>query len=326
MTGLRLHYSTFAVGLLMATALVLIEAPGRVGHGSWAGRAIYTTYFEHGWPWVYHRREALDFRRGGTIPPSPASVRTGLPRFGIPWLSAENWRLWEANDERTPHPWRFSGWMLFCNATVALFVVGFSVVAWEFRRRRRPRLLSFRLADLMLIVTAVCLVLGWLTHLHRESEREKTAIVHEHPDTSAARWFVDNEICVAPRWLQSLTGPAVYPDMFWRAHAAYVELFQAGSEAQVVGPLSQLTYLREIEIERYDMSVQFSAIRSIRRLNRLIIHLPLAEHEVEEISQINRLSKLVLVAEDYDEVPPELIARVQELLPDCHVLDIWNDW
>jgi hypothetical protein len=206
----RQHKSTIVVGVLLAVALVLIEAPGRVGHGHSGARNEGRLYFEHGWPWVYLRREIEIPAAAGAVRPASVYVRSGLPRFGIPWLSAENWQWWRADKKR----WQFSGWVLFWDVLAAAGVVGLGTWAWERRRRRRTRLLSFGLAEAIVAMTAAGLLLGWVVYQKREFEREEG--LRQGGREMLYHWLADGTLCVAPRWLQALTGPAVYPDFLWR--------------------------------------------------------------------------------------------------------------
>ena len=161
----HLHKSSIIVGLIVAVLLVLIEIPGRVVGG--LGGSNPSKVFEHGWPWVHLRREIKEYNVGFSYPPDP---RYRLPHWGIPWLSAENWRIWEADASVVPPRWDFNTAVMLCDLAVALLVLAGAVVCWEFLRRRRAKLFSFRfgLRGLLLAITAVAAALGWLTYLERE--------------------------------------------------------------------------------------------------------------------------------------------------------------
>ena len=157
----HLHKSSIVVLVLAAVVAVLIDVPGRVTGGTLG--EDQTTEFEHGWPWGYLHRENFRHYDIEEVPPErqaymvadfgvyEVDVRRNLPRWSIPWLTADNWPFWDAAHDQKSH-WRFSAWILLADLFLASCIVAILVGVWEWRRRRRPSICSFRLADLLLFV------------------------------------------------------------------------------------------------------------------------------------------------------------------------------
>jgi hypothetical protein len=323
MYKLRLHRSSIVFGLVLAVLLVLIVAPGRVGYGAWGARNAGRLYFEHGWPGVYLRREMENPRAAGAARPVTVYVRTGLPRFGIPWLSAENWQWWGADKGR----WRFSPWILLGDVLAGACVVAVGTWMWEWRRRRRPRLLSFGLAEILVVMTVAGLVLGWVEYQKREFKREEA--LRQGGQETRHQWLADGTLCVAPRWLQSLTGPAVYPDFLWRPWRATVSVYKAGEEAEPLRAVSQLKHLREIYLFGFGVPVDYGALRRLDRLECLLVAQPMSDEQIEQLAQFRRLRKLVLMGGSPGPegvTREELAVKLQKKMPWCEVVDYLTHW
>ncbi|MCI0333773.1 MAG: hypothetical protein L0228_11190, partial [Planctomycetes bacterium] len=219
----RLHKSSIVLGLVAAALLVLLNIPGRVIDY----QPSFRKTFEHGWPYIYLRRETREPTKwttyqGMTLTLSYTPVILGrrdiasyLPTWGIPWLSAENWQFWEAHIEEGIPRWDFRGATLVLDCVVVLLVLLAVIAAWEIRRRRRPRLLCFGLSDLMVAVSGASLLLGYLVYLNREYQRE-AQIDAEKLVSIDDSWFAYEDECIAPVWVRSLIGERFLPNFLWR--------------------------------------------------------------------------------------------------------------
>jgi hypothetical protein len=339
----RLHKSTIVVGLIVALLLELIEIPGRVVSG--VGGTFASKVFEHGWPRVYLRREAgerptLGFyasQEGRQLMLSyspalyPINVRSDLPGWGIPWLSAENWQFWEADETAAPPRWDFNPAALSWNIAVALLLSISTVAAWEFWRRRRATPFSFRfgLRGLLVAIAATSAVMGWLTYLEREHTRETALVerVSERSGPMEATWFDVDHVCVAPLWLRSLVGVRMFPESFWRASAVNIQPERGDKMELMCEEIAQLEHVTKIGIEGHLRHiVRFSALRKLERTKTLEIWRGtiLDEQDLSELAQLKQLQKIVI--EGLDEIDPEALARLKSELPNCTIIDSSNDW
>jgi hypothetical protein len=339
----RLHKSSIVVGLIVALLLVLIEIPGRVVGGS--GIMSGSKVFEHGWPWVFLGRETPDQTPQATITYDDRkqlwlhyrpviysfSPRYGLPRWGIPWLSAENWRVWEADTATSPPRWDFNPTMLAYDVPIALFVLGGAVVGWEFWRRRRATLFSFRfgLRGLLLAIAGVGAALGWLTHLEREHRRETALIdsVDERSGPMEATWYDMDPVCVAPLWLRSLVGVRLWPEYFWRASTVNIESERGDKTDLMCAEIAQLDYVTKISLDGHPRHhFRFSALSNLPQLHTLEIwtHPIIEEQDVNELARLNQLKKIVI--EHMDQIAPDVLARLKVSMPNCKIIDDLDDW
>jgi hypothetical protein len=299
----HLHKSTIVVGLLGVVALVLIEVPGRMGYGAWGARNPGRLYFEHGWPCVYLRREMVNPAASGAARNRQVYVRSG-----------QSGR------------WQFRGGLLLWDVLVAACVVGLGTWAWEWRRRRRPNASSFGLAEIMVAMTAAGLVLGWVAYQKGEFEREEALRLGGQEGRS--HWLADGTTCVAPRWLQSLTGPAIYPDFLWRPWRATVDVYRAGEEAEAVRTISQLKHLREVYLSGFE-PVDYTALGGLDRLECLMVAMPLSAAQLEQISQLRNVRKLVIIGGTplvESLTKDEVMAGLRKKMPWCDVVDYLDNW
>jgi hypothetical protein len=322
---------------------VLIEIPGRVVSGIGGTNALKV--FEHGWPWIYLRRET--YRRA---PPAfvkssdglwlalqhspvtnPLDIRIDLPRWGIPWLSAENWRFWKSNPEDDPPRWTLNGVNLVCNLAIALVVLGGVVVIWEIRRRQRAKPLSFRfgLRGLLLAIAAVSAMLGWLTHLEREHQRETALIdsVGERTGPMEATWYDIDHVCVAPLWLRSLVGMRLWPEYFWRASTINIQPERGEETDLMCAEIAQLDYVRKIAIDGHPRHrFRFSALGNLEQLVTIEIwtYPIISEQDINELAQLKQLRKIVI--NNIDEIAPDVRAQLEAALPNCEIIDYLDDW
>jgi hypothetical protein len=123
----RLHASSWFAGVLALLLLALWNVSGffTVIHTS-----TTTVQWQHGWPSVFLQRAM--------------KTQTGFDSWGL-----------------TRNVLRFDGRSLAMDVFVALVVAAFLALAFEWRRRRRPRLLSVSLKDLMVLTIAAAVGLAY---------------------------------------------------------------------------------------------------------------------------------------------------------------------
>lgn len=308
-----LHKSSVVVGLIVATLLVLIEVPGRVTEWVFVSGTDGAKTFEHGWPWVYLDRETFD-RNWGPGDPTiyPRDVRRMLPMAGVPWLSVANWRAWESDTQAATPRWHFSGLRAAADLCIGFLVTLAIVAAREFRRRHRRGLFSFRLSDLFAALTAVCLLLGRLVYEYREYHRE----LPFHNAEREAAWYVWDDDCIAPRWLQRLIGPKAFPDFLWRASEAVISPLESQGPNIITQELSQLRYLRKLDFTVVESAAHFpfSALNDVPQVEEIYLRGELLnESDVEELKRCHFVDTIHIW--DIEEVPQELIGRMKTELP-----------
>ncbi|MCI0335792.1 MAG: hypothetical protein L0228_21505 [Planctomycetes bacterium] len=94
--------------------------------------------------------------------------------------------------------------------------------------------------------------------------------------------------------------------------------------------LSKLAYLSRIELMIGDGSprtrrFKFSILRTVNQLETLDLceYGNIDEQEVNELTQLKFLKKLVLWK---DELAPHSLLRLQAELPECKIVDFYDDW
>jgi hypothetical protein len=323
----RLHKSTLVVGLLVALVLVLIEVPGRVVNGIWSAGAIGEAHYEHGWPWVYRFRiqgNAIGSLLTNTPTGRWLEVRSDLPHRGVPWLSAPNWRFWEnrapASQLEEPQVSRFNDFLLLADGAVALAIVAVAVMAWEVRRRRRPRALSFRTSEMLIALTAVGMVLGWLVYLERERQREQAVVASFEPD-----YIAYYETCIAPRWLQSLVGSS--HGLFWPPSKVWILVKSTKDADEKLTAVGRLKHVRRVIVQAGDgiRPIHFSRLQPVKSLENLDVrgYYEINAEDVAELSQLSRLQRLHIFN---GIVPPALRERLSSALPNCEIEGPAGPW
>ncbi|MEX0642915.1 MAG: hypothetical protein WD468_09460 [Pirellulales bacterium] len=326
----RLHNSSIVIGLVLSVLLALVMIPGRIVHGT---PSTWMT-FEHGWPFDYLRREVQ-----GNAPSPPFFMYRGWnddlaerPMWGIPWLAAANWRLWEATVDdsavghKTAH-WQFDIRLLLIDLAVTLLVFVFAVATWEIRRRRRPSFYAFNLADMLLAVACVSGLLGWMTHL-KDGCRREYELSSRSLDDLESWWFSADESCVAPVWVRSLIGENLLPEFTWRVRSVTIDADGQIDVAQLVAQLSEFAYLNRINLSGTKREPNFR----LSWLNKLsgVKHLEFTsgwcsdQRQFEELMQLNQLQKIVLW--DKESVEPRILSDLQTALPHCQIVDFYDDW
>ena len=329
----RLYKSSVVVGALVAALLILVEVPGRVVDGSHGPHP--SLVFEHGWPWVYLRRETVESPLTFTTPDGISilpnvswtdfDIPWDLPKWGIPWLSSANWQFWQATNESDAPRCDFNGLILFCDFAIALIVASVIVAAWEFRRRGLPSLFCFSLTDIFLTVASMSAVFGWLVYLEREYQRE-FQFINRLNVSNGHVWSDSDRVCIAPTWIRSLIGERLLPEFSWRASTATIELAREVNVNTICEQLAELKYLNKIVFLNTGERFRFSALRKFQRLETLELwdYWTLDEHDCNELAQLTQLYKIIL--EDKDDIPPHMLTRLESELPNCKIVDVYDDW
>jgi hypothetical protein len=192
---LRLHLSTWVILVLFAVFLFLIIVPGEfVDPGpanDWA--SILGNTFEHGWPWVWLRREYHPLR---SVPSA------ALPHHGIPWLQREAWTFQGNADWAVFRPDQPGRWpiLLLADLAVAIGICISLGTVLEWRRARRP-LWRLNLAELFGLTLVISIGLAWWVGNKRSAERELRIWKNIHADKGFGDFLY-----VGPRWLRRTVG------------------------------------------------------------------------------------------------------------------------
>jgi hypothetical protein len=158
----RLHPSSYVAMLLGATLIFFLNVPGQyTPYVGFDGQEKYSIEFcvndriEHGWPWAYLRRDTLpsNWNWNSMIAPEPVS-------------------LWSLSQEVTEFRWL----PLLANATVAIFVLVFVAISFEYWRRQRRRVFQLRLGDLLIGTAVVAVAIAYALKVEREYDRERAAL------------------------------------------------------------------------------------------------------------------------------------------------------
>ena len=318
----RLHKSSIVLGILIALLLLLINVPGRVVDYL----PGFSKTFEHGWPSVYLRRQTREPSR-----PSLKLTRVArrnapaqLPAWGIPALSGENWAFWQSHIAFDSPRWHFSAINLMINIAMSLIVLFVFVAAWEFRRRRRPHLLSFTIADILIVTTAVSVLLGHLVYLNRGHLHE---VQHNTKSPQSALWC--EETCIAPTWLRSLIGERLMPAFMWRVDRVSASGLELTDASAIRNELARFPYLHTFELYGTIGGTghfQYSSFRLLPQLKTFkISNGPrIDDQDVSELIQLTGLTTLVVsksMVSSQDQIP-----RLQTALPNCKIIDSDDDW
>jgi hypothetical protein len=163
----RLHFSTWAVLLLMLGLITIIEVPGdHFTTFSWKTKDC-SEVFKHGWPWIFlDRSKSITFFAMCSIVSLNGKI---IDPYSPPWKESRSWKIFEAENV-----FQFST----LNILLDLVVLAFSLFAicflFEWRRRKRTRFLQFTLRELFLVIilTAGCFSYWKTNHDRRLFEED----------------------------------------------------------------------------------------------------------------------------------------------------------
>ena len=155
----RLHASTFLVLLLVLTALVLLNVPGRVETHTFGKPDPNNildfglgSHLEHGWPWTFLTRDSID---------NSQSI-----------ISGHDISVWGMHKRVES----FSSWLLLSDVAVCGIFAAAAISLLERRRRKRAHLWQFSIADLLIAIAVFASALGYVGWGYREYQRETLAI------------------------------------------------------------------------------------------------------------------------------------------------------
>jgi hypothetical protein len=332
----HLHKSTLVIATTAITIAILLEMPGRVVSGSLAF-STEVNEIEHGWPWVYlhrnvrlegpdfdvplHRRERMKIQ--SFLPPE-FETWADLPMGGVPWLRPANWRVWQSIDDKAVPHWEFNRGNLVADVVVTLFVVAAIIAAFEFRCRRRAPLLNFGIVEMLVAVALVSGALGWVVHMKNEHRRE-LQLADDRRDSSGPCVPFDMD-CVAPLWFRSLFGDRLIPSYFWRVSEVYIAGSPKFDLEACTRQLAQFKCATRVTIDG-DAPGLCAALQYFKRIDTVFWEprggrpnqLP-----TEEIALLTHVRKLIIV--DKKSFPAEQLKRLEAALPNCSIIEEWEDW
>ena len=343
MSRVRLHRSTLVIAALGLAIAVLLEVPGRIVGGQ-LGYDSHTD-FEHGWPWTFLRRHTFARYDYGTIPPERMQRTAGFAssnamgsmtsdelepryygyRFGIPSLSAVNWQFWNSQPEDLPlrRPLRpFISWgTLLLDWIFVSALIASATLLWEIRRRHRPSLWSFNIADLFVAITGVSIALGGAMYFNNEWKKEQQSIDNI---ASSNRVYASQEHCIAPLWLRMLLGDYLLPGISWRTSSVDITWNEQESIDEIRHALISLPYLSTVSISSSDQSTfPFSALASFKRIRTIdLAEYPLfKEEDANELLHLGRPCKIIVSSIAYQD--EDIMSQITNEMPGL-VITTWD--
>lgn len=292
------HWLTWGTATCMATVLVVIVVPGEYYDAirsdeqtAWRDRCeeLYrSTYeshrqsvagttwphvtvhlYQHGWPWPFLARTLVRKQVNGKAyrERSEPLVQVasyfrhwgGSVNHSASWSNYDNWPL-------TADSWHVRYIALVADLAVAvglLTLVGGSV---QWRQRRRGRVLSFGLSDLLAMVTVLGLALGyyaWHTQVQRieghglSRPLPPAFVTHNRGMTSGQDYH-------GPVWLRKLVGNAYF--LPWLHHVENVSIGPGERMLEAYETLPRLPYLRSVGVGR---TLPLAALAPLARCPRL---------------------------------------------------------
>jgi hypothetical protein len=216
---------------------------------------------------------------------------------------------------------------------IALLVLVSIVSLWEFRRRRRPNLLTFRTGDMFVAVAGVSAVLGWVVHLQREFRREEQVVEREFQnglteDGTTDTWYDADQVCVAPTWMRSLIGERLLPEFVWRSSVVEIQPWDGREAHAIAEAITKLRYVTRLQIwGDSEEPLNYSAFRRLPELSTIEFWMneQFDASAISQLAQLTQLKKIVIDGRD-ETVPPHLLKRLQLQLPDCKIIDSVEDW
>lgn len=145
--GRTVHLSTVFVFVFALSFCALTIVPGQRCITQFVPKHRWLDVEEelqHGWPFVYSRRD----------------IEIATPPIWTPWSSATE----------------FSITALIADVAIALIVAGTIAAVFRRRRLRRTRLLQIQLVDIFVAITVIALVLAWTHSIYDSVKRETRAI------------------------------------------------------------------------------------------------------------------------------------------------------
>lgn len=314
---LKLHCSTWVVGLLTLFLTTVIVLPGNPAFPGINFR--FESKSSHGWPWEF-------LARSNRIKPGilQGNMARGILQyktvFGVPWLSWDAWSVWEANRGYSFSPW----YLLLDLIAMAVVVVSFSAV-WEWWRRRRRRLWQFSLREVGVMTAIVAIPLGWCTYQRnavlRETGHRETLDKHPHID-----WSYGHNSYNVPLWLERLLGRQLAPKWYFIQNVNYSTDHNDESArlASFLPILQDFSHLEELSVklqvqEEVDLFSSIAVLTQVRRLHLTQYAYPGAFDVAfaEEVIQMHQLRSIYISFGK--KLTPEARRLMVKRLPNCTI-------
>lgn len=306
-----LHRSSLFVGLATLIVLTLIVAPGVHDEATWP------PLLDHGWPWHFMSRK----------------VDIGDPRqidwpitgwYGVPWLSRANWRLWEGGSD-------FSWQALALDVIVVAGIAGATIAIWESRRRRRASAWQFRLAEVLIAMTALAAALGWVGWQRSEDDRESEIERAFWKSDTDPSFVLSDHFAAAPDWLQRLAGADLLPiRRFHRVSGDFrSEAQYDGYEELILPHLKSLHHLRTLELggDVRDLAAVLRTLGELPQLRTLDLEwcdeLLLSKADATQLAQFRWLERLIVRSRDH--VTEGAQGILQRRMPHCEIVYIFEN-
>lgn len=216
---LRSHASSKLLALVCLAVLAVANVSGYV-RWEWERQETGKPYaWHHGWPWTFLTRDG-----------------TPDPVFGLPTFDRDLWALNKRVIE-------VDSVALIGNVAAGLGLTLLIAGAFEWRRRRRLRLLQLTISDLAGITFLVAAVLGYGTWRYRTWQRQAEAI--ERCQSSVDESWESFGYCVnegTPAWLRKLLPGDVFRPF---DHVALIEIENVKPS---FNERQEFTYLRCLEL------------------------------------------------------------------------------
>jgi hypothetical protein len=269
----RLHVSTWTVMLLMSALMTLIEVPGEVvsDGGNYMGEMKFT----HGWPSVY-------FERQWAIPPtSPYFLSGDDDSVKAPWRCSCAWTFYEYS---RPPKFSLPNFLLDLSLTMVIVLAAGGLFEW--RRRKRTRLIQFTLRELLLAMLLTAGAFSWWRTEHNRRINEQSVFNQYGLD----RYLSDNKY-VGPVLLKKLLGLENLDD-----------LYRYGT-------------CMMFEPKPKDVEKCLPLLKNFRCLESLTVHraINIGDEQIAEISELKSLEELYLCDAKITNASCETISRFGNL-------------
>jgi len=180
----------------------------------------------------------------------------------------------------------------------------------------RKRLFRFSLRTMLVVVTVLCVLLGWKVYQVNKQKRVVAwvwdmggAVVYDYED------YKFDEECV---WVG--TGPGL-PGPDWLCELVGVDYFAtilmvglSNTQVSDLSPLENLTNLEQLFL----LNTPISEVSPLAKLTRLKT-LDLGHTQVTDLSPLANLTKLKTLWLNDTNVTDEEVAKLQKALPNCRI-------